>query len=418
MKMRWRLTAAAVTAAAVATAAVAADWPGWRGPTGDGRCRGTDVPLKWTTTENVRWKAPLRDEGNSSPVVWRNRVFVTQALEKGKRRAVLCFDRADGKKLWQSEVRFDGTEPTHPTNPYCSATPVTDGERVIASFGSAGLVCYDFAGKLLWHKDVGKMIHVWGNASSPVLYGDFVILWCGPGERQVLFAADKKTGETVWEYYVSGGNAGKDQTKWVGSWATPVVAKVNGHDELILPVPNKVLALDPRSGDELWSCDGLGPLVYASPVVSADGIVVAVSGFHGPDLAVRAGGTGDVTATRRLWRHEAKIPQRIGSPVIVGNLVYLLSENGLAQCFDLRTGEDRWGKERASGESWGSLVAIAGRLYVTTLSGETVVLAAKPAFAVLARNRLDERTLASPAVSDGDIFVRTYQHLWCIGAPK
>ncbi|HEY1381548.1 MAG TPA: PQQ-binding-like beta-propeller repeat protein, partial [Gemmataceae bacterium] len=184
------------------------------------------------------------------------------------------------------------------------------------------------------------------------------------------------------------------------------------------PVPNKVLALDPRSGDELWSCDGLGPLVYASPVVSADGIVVAVSGFHGPDLAVRAGGTGDVTATRRLWRHEAKIPQRIGSPVIVGNLVYLLSENGLAQCFDLRTGEDRWGKERASGESWGSLVAIAGRLYVTTLSGETVVLAAKPAFAVLARNRLDERTLASPAVSDGDIFVRTYQHLWCIGAPK
>ncbi len=415
--MKTALLPAAVLAAC-GLAAPAADWPGWRGPTGDGRSREADLPLKWSATENVRWKAPLRGEGNSSPVVWRDRVFVTQALDKGKRRAVLCFDRADGRKLWQSEVRFDRDEPTHPTNPYCSATPVTDGERVIASHGSAGLACYDFAGRQVWRKDVGPMVHVWGNASSPILYGDLVILWCGPGERQVLIAADKKTGETVWEYHVAGGNAGKDQATWAGSWATPVVAKVNGHDELILPVPNQVKGLDPHTGDELWSCDGLGPLVYASPVVSADGVVVAVSGFHGPDLAVRAGGSGDVTATRRLWRHAAKIPQRVGSPVIVGNFAYLLNENGLAQCFDLKTGEDRWNKERVSGESWGSLVAAAGRLYVTAQNGETVVLAARPEFAVLARNRLNERTLASPAVSDGDIVIRTYQHLWCIGAAK
>jgi outer membrane protein assembly factor BamB len=408
---------AAVVILAVAVTAPAANWPGWRGPTGDGRSTETDLPIKWSATENVRWKAPLPDEGNSSPVVWKDRVFVTQATEKGKHRAVICFDRATGKQLWRSAIEFDGKEPTHATNPYCSATPVTDGERIIASHGSAGLVCYDLAGKELWRKDVGPMTHIWGNASSPILCGDLVILWIGPGVRQVLLAADKRTGKTVWEHAEPGGNSGNDSKNWLGSWSTPVMATVAGRDELIVHVPHKLRAFDPKTGKELWSCDGMGPLAYASPVVAADGIVVAVSGFHGPDLAVRAGGSGDVTA-KRLWRHAAKIPQRVGSPVIVGEHAYLLSENGLAHCFDLATGEDKWNKERVSGSSWGSMVAAGDRLYVTGLNGETFVLAAKPQFEVLARNRLDERTLASPAIADGEIFVRTYKHLWCIGGGK
>jgi outer membrane protein assembly factor BamB len=399
--------------------AAAGDWPGWRGPTGDGRAPAdADPPLRWSRTENVRWKAPLPDEGNSSPVVWKDRVFVTQAQEKGARRGLFCFDRADGKLLWQREVRYEGTEPTHNTNPYCSATPVTDGERVIVSHGPAGMVCYDFAGKELWRKDVGTMEHIWGNASSPILYHDLAILWCGPGERQVLLAVEKATGKTVWEHHEPGGNAGKDRANWVGSWTTPAVFAVNGRDELVLPVPHKVRAFDPRTGRELWSCDGLGPLAYASPVCSADGIVVAVSGFHGPALAVRAGGSGDVTATHRLWAHPRPLPQRVGSPVVVGGHAYLLNENGLAQCFDLTTGKDVWGKERVSGASWGSFVAAAGRLYVTAHSGETLVLAAGPEFKLLARNPLGERTLASPAVADGEVFIRTYKHLWCIGGAK
>jgi outer membrane protein assembly factor BamB len=421
-----------IVAAVTSACGFAAEWPGWRGPTGDGVSTETSIPLKWSRTDSVRWKTPLPDEGNSSPVVWKDRVFITQATEKtdwppkgagnagpavARRRSLRCYSRADGQLLWQKDVIYDQKESTHLTNPFCSASPVTDGERVVVSHGSAGLFCYDFAGKEQWRKDVGKLEHIWGNASSPVLYGGLVILWAGPGERQVLLAADMTTGKTVWEHSEPGGNSGKEKGSWLGSWSTPLVVHLPGRDELIVPVPHKLKAFDPKTGKELWSCDGMGPLAYASPVVSSDGIVVAMSGFHGPDLAVRAGGNGDVTKTR-LWRHAEKIPQRIGSPIIVGKHAYLLSENGLAQCFDLQTGEDRWNKQRVSGSSWGSMAAAGERLYVTNLLGETMVLAAKPEFEVLARNRLDERTLASPAISVGDIFIRTYKHLWCIGEKR
>jgi outer membrane protein assembly factor BamB len=416
MTLPWFRTA--LTLLLTAATGLADDWPRWRGPAGDGRSAEPDAPLRWGRTENVRWKTALPAEGNSSPVVWKDRVFLTQALDGGKRRAVLCFDRADGKRLWQREVRFEGREPTHETNPYDAATPVTDGRRVIASHGSAGLVSYDFAGNEEWRRHLGPLVHVWGNASSPILHGDLAILWCGPGERQFLVAVDKATGKTVWQHDEPGGNSGKNPRDWVGSWATPVVVTVRGREELILPVPGKVKGFDPKTGRELWSCDGLSKLVYASPVCSADGTVVAMSGYHGPALAVRAGGSGDVTATHRLWLHTARIPQRVGSPVIVGGHAYLLNENGLAQCFELTTGRDLWAKERVSGASWGSFVAAGDRLYVTNQAGETLVLAAGPEFKELARNSLGERTLASVAVSDGEVFIRTYKNLWCIGSRK
>jgi outer membrane protein assembly factor BamB len=395
--------------------ALAEDWPAWRGPEGDGRSTARDLLAKWDRTTNVRWKVPLPEEGNSSPIVWNNRVFLTQAINHGRRRAVLCFDRADGKLLWQKETPYEDKEETHATNPYCSASPVTDGERVIASLGSAGLVCYDFLGKQLWHKDVGALDHIWGNASSPILYEDLAILWCGPGRRQFLLAVDKSSGRTVWEHDEPGGNRGDDPSKWRGSWSTPIVIKVVDHDELILGVPDKLKAFDPRTGKELWSCAGLGPLVYTSPV-QADGIVVAMSGYHGPAMAVRAGGRGDVTATHRLWRQTDGIPQRIGSPVIVGEHVYMVNEPGTAQCFELKTGKELWGKERVGDNPWGSLVAADGKLYVTDHSGTTIVLAADPKFKVIAKNPLNEPVRASAAVSNGEIFIRTYKHLWCIGS--
>src|SRR6478735_2478099 len=150
----------------------AANWPGWRGPSGTGVSTEENLPVKWSTTENVLWKTELPERGNSSPIVWGDRVFVTQALSGENRRTVMCFDRANGKLLWQSGPTYTEREQTQQSNPYCSATPVTDGERVIASFGSAGLYCYDFAGKELWHRDLGKMNHMFGNASSPMLAGD------------------------------------------------------------------------------------------------------------------------------------------------------------------------------------------------------------------------------------------------------
>lgn len=408
------------------------NWPAWRGPDGQGHSPERDLPTHWSRTENVRWKTALSSEGNSSPIVWGDRVFVTQASEKvdwppvpnagglasARKRSLLCFDRGNGKLLWQRDTIYEAKESTHPTNPFCSASPVTDGERVIASFGSAGLVCYDLSGKELWRRDLGKLEHIWGNASSPILYKDLVILWCGPGVRQFLLAVRKSDGGTVWEHSEPGGAYGSDHN-WVGSWSTPIVARVGDYDELILGVPEKVKGFDPLTGEELWSCAGLGKLVYTSPVISANGIVVAMSGFQGPDLAVRAGGHGDVTKTHRLWQHSAKIPQRIGSPVIVGGHAYILNDNGVAQCIDLKTGEDLWNQRRvSSGSTWGSMMAAGGRLYVTNKAGETFILAASPTYELIAKNTLGETVLSSMAVADGELFLRTYKHLWCIGGRK
>jgi outer membrane protein assembly factor BamB len=397
----------------------AANWPGWRGPTGQGRSTEKDLPLTWSDKENVRWKVALPDTGNGSPIVWGKRVFITQATDKGKKRGLMCFDREKGKLLWSKFVTFDGKEPTHDTNPYGSATPVTDGELVITSLGSAGLVCYDFAGKQRWHRPLGEMIHIWGNASSPILYGDLVILWFGPGKKQTLIALNKKTGKPVWEHEEPGGKSGLGEDKeWVGSWSTPVIARIGDHDELILSVPYKVKGFNAKTGKELWSCEGLGPLVYTTPVVSSEGVVVALSGFYGPGLAVKAGGSGDVTKTHRLWTLPRPNPQRIGSAAIIGEHAYLISEQGQGHCFELKTGKDLWQGKRVTSVTWSSLVHAAGHLYVTTTNGETIVLAAGPKREVLARNRLGERVMASIAVADGELFIRGYKHLYCIGEKK
>jgi outer membrane protein assembly factor BamB len=398
----------------LAPAAPAENWPGWRGPTGQGHSADKGPPLTWSDTEHVKWKAPLPDRGNASPAIWGDHIFLTQATHKGTKRGVLCIDRKTGKEKWARYIDFAGNEPTHGTNPYGSATCVTDGERVIASLGSAGLLCLDFTGKELWKKDLGEFIHIWGNASSPVLHGDHLILWCGPGERQFLVALNKKTGEEVWRHEEPGGHPGlKKGDPWTGSWSTPVIVKVGGREELILSVPKKVKGFDPKTGKELWHCDGLTDLVYTSPVVSADGIVVAMSGYGGSALAVRAGGSGDVTKTHRLWHHPRN-PQRIGSAVIVGDHAYLVNEPGGASCFELKTGKDLWNRERLLSTTWGSFVHAGDRLYVTSNGGETMVVKADPKLDELARNKLPDQVLASIAVSDGELFIRGYKYLWCI----
>ncbi len=409
-----------------ATFATADEWPGWRGPGGQGHCTEKDLPLTWSPAENVRWKVALPDAGSSTPAVWADKVFVTQAGEKtewppkggnggpakARKRSLLCLARADGKLLWQADVIHDEIEQTHPTNPYCSASPAVDGERVVVSHGSAGMHAYDLSGKTLWKFDAGKMDHIWGNASSPVLYGDLAILWCGPHEVQVLVALNKKTGEKVWEHREPGG----DPKKFLGSWSTPIVVKVDGRDQLILGVPRKLKGFDPKTGKELWSCDGLGDLVYSSPLF-ADGIAVGLSGFGGPGLAVKLGGGGDITKDR-LWHHPRNA-QRVGSGVLVGEHVYILEETGQAHCYELKTGKELWQdqieKKPDGGGAWGSMVHAGGRLYVTTRSGTTQVYAAAPKFELLASNRLGEHTDSSLAVSNGELFIRTYKHLWCIG---
>jgi outer membrane protein assembly factor BamB len=401
-----------------AGAATADNWPAWRGADGSGRSAEKDLLTEWDTEKNVRWKVKLPSPGNSTPAVWGDKIFLTQSIDrKGTRRAVLCLDRATGNTLWQQETEFKGKEPTHGDNPYCSASPVTDGERVVASHGSAGLVCYDMGGKLLWKYDVGPLLHVWGNASSPILYGDLAIFWCGPGERQFLLALDKRTGKEVWKHDEPGGDFGKDPKDWRGSWSTPVIVKAGGREELVVNVPYKVKGFDPKTGKELWHCDGAGPLQYTSPVPGPDGVVVVLSGYGGPALAVRCGGDGDVTKTHRLWHHTKGISQRIGSGVVVGEHFYFLQEDGRAFCYEVKSGNTIW-QAKLPGKSWSNMVEAGGRIYVTNFQGDCHVIAAEPKFRKIATNNVGEKILASAAVSDGEIFIRSWERLWCVGGKK
>lgn len=428
-----RFLTAAFAGLAMSATVLAGNWPNWRGPDNQGHSPEANLPLTWSDKDNVKWKVPLPDQGNSTPVIWGDRIFLTQASEKkdwppkpgnggvasAHKRSLWCLSRADGKVLWKKDVIYPELESTHPTNPFCSASPVTDGARVVVSHGSAGLFCYDFNGKELWKRDLGKFEHIWGNASSPILYGDLCILWCGPGERQFLLAVHKQSGKPVWETPIPGGKYGQKGEGWLGSWCTPIIITVDDHDEMIVGVPEKLKGFDPKTGKELWSCDGLGKLVYTSPV-AGNGVIVMMSGFHGPALAVRTGGKGDITNTHRLWLHKTRNPQRIGSPVVVGDHVYILNDSGEPTCYELKTGKEVWQvKERPAGGAWGSMVHAAGRLYVTTSNGDTLVFAASPQYQLLARNRLGgEMVRASLVPSNGEVFLRTYKHLWCIGANK
>jgi outer membrane protein assembly factor BamB len=398
----------------VSLPARADNWPAWRGPTGQGHSAEKDLPLTWSATTNVRWKTPLADPGNSTPAVWGDRVFVTQANKEGTTRSLICFARADGKKLWQADVSYPDKETKWaPPSWYANASPATDGERVVVCFGSAGVYCHDFAGKELWKRtDLGKWEHQFGNGASPVLYGDLAIQWCGPNEktgRNFLLAMDKKTGTTVWEH---------DEKE--GSWATPVIARVGDADQMLLGVGPHLKGFDPKTGKVLWFCAGLQSYVYPSALY-ANGIAVGMSGYGKSSLAVKLGGTGDITKDR-LWLHPKPANQRVGSGAIVGDHLYMVDENLIPHCYEVTTGKDEWaGAERLKGRvSWGSIVHADGRLYLLTRTGETVVLAAKPKFEVLAVNPLEraDETNSSIAVSDGEIFIRTFKHLYCIREAK
>jgi outer membrane protein assembly factor BamB len=397
--------------------------PSWRGPRGDGTSTEKDLPTTWSPKENVRWKLKLPGPGNSSPIIWGDRIFLTQSIDKqGTERGLMCIDRQSGKLIWQKTVPFKEKEPTHGTNPYCAATPVTDGERVIVSHGSAGVYCYDFDGKELWHRDLGKFIHIWGTAASPILYQDLVILNCGPGENTFLLAMNKKTGEDVWKAPepkgASGLDEGEKKGEWIGSWSTPLL-QLKEKDQLLMSWPEVLKAYDPKTGEVLWSCKGLTKLVYTSPVANSD-VVVAMSGYHGSAIAVKTRGKGDVTTTHRLWHHSKRNPQRIGSGIIVGDHLYMVNaENGIAQCFELPSGKNLWeGKDRLGVAHWGSLVLADGIFYATDQDGNTFLFEAKPELKVIRKNSLGEHVNASLAISDGEIFIRSYQHLWCISNSK
>ena len=400
------------------------NWPSWRGPQGDSTSSERLFPTLWAKDKNIKWSVKLPERGNGSPIVWEDRLFLSQAEEERDFRSLMSFDREDGRLLWQSGVRYAREESKHETNTYCASSPVTDGVRVYVSYASAGFYCYDFSGRELWHRNFGEHLHPWGDGSSPILYGDLCVFFHGPGPGSFLVAMDKKTGETVWKVDQPAFEAGPEREDgfngnangMVGSFSTPMVVNAGNREELIMTFPESIRAYDLATGTEFWRCSGINPLIYGSPLWHK-GSVIAMGGFFGPMISVKTGGHSDVTATHRNWM-SGRTPHRLGTGVVSGDHVFVFDRPGFVQCIDAKSGESLW-QERVRGKGansaiWGSAVLAAGHVYVVNQSGETIVLKASSEFQVVSINPLGEKANTTPALSRGEIFIRTDNTLWCI----
>jgi len=350
---------------------------------------------------------------------------------------VHCLDRRTGRILWSKSVSDKNPEPTSALTGHAAATPVTDGKRVVAFFGNAGAVCYDVTGKKLWHRSLGQFEAELGFASSPILFNGRVILVCDhDGDRfgtfdSFLIALDVKTGKPVWKT----GRRGLFR-----SWSTPIVVvgqafqpdraaqrawnaqgksgqagKPDLRKELIVSGQDALRAYDPQSGRELWKVTGMTGWVTPTPLF-ADGLILATSGKTGPVLAVRPGGKGDVTKTHIVWKRERQGPY-VCSPVCYGGLLYVHTDAGVLTCYEARTGKTVY-RKRLSGKFFASSIAGDGKVFISNDAGETYVLRAGRRFEVLARNRLKEEILASPAVAGNDLLLRTRKHVYCIAGKR
>jgi outer membrane protein assembly factor BamB len=401
-----------------------ADWKQFRGPGGQGISTEKEIPTEWSAEKNITWKVTLPGAGASCPVALGDRVFVTcysgygmDAREPGKmddlRRHLLCLDRATGKTKWAKE--FEPVLPEHKYQGegsyqgYAPSTPLVDGEFLYVFFGKSGVYCFDLDGKEIWHVSVGKNTSGWGSGPSPILYKDSLIINASV-ESGALVALNKKDGKELWR---SPGIR--------SAWNTPVLVTTTDQKvELVVSVEDRVMGFDPDTGKELWRAEGVHRYVCPS-VVSHDGIVYAIGGGH-TSLAVKAGGRGDVTKTHVAWRDNKG--SNVGSPVYHDGHLYWASDGeGLVFCQDAATGKVIYSERLApnSGQIWASPVLAGGNLYYVSKEKGVYVVAADPKFNLVAHNVIKgdkSRSNAALAVSDGQLFLRNDQYLYCIGNRK
>ena len=388
------------------------NWPQFRGPSGQGHSDARGLPLSWSETENVTWKVPIPGRGWSSPVVQGNQIWMTTALDEGHSLRAICVDRASGRLLHNVEVFAPADPPEkNAKNSYASPTPVVEEGYVYVHFGTMGTACLDTsAGSIVWKNDELKLDHKEGPGSSPIMYGDLLILNCDGMDVQYVAALDKRTGRVVWRQDRQGANApDPDQRK---AYSTPLVIRFDERDELVSTGADRVVAYDPANGHRLWWVDYDGYSNVPRPLF-AHGLVYIATGFNTPELlAIRPGGRGDVTETHVVWRFNSQVPKK-PSPLLVGDEIYMTSDKGVATCLDAHTGAPVW-RERLGGNHSASPVFADARIYFFSEEGHTSVLRRGREFSLLATSEIDSGIMASPAVVGRALLLRSETHLYRI----
>ena len=430
MKPIAKLVLSCILTVALISSVEAEDWTRFRGDTGSGISKSA-APTKWDASTNIKWKTELPGPGSSCPIVLNDRVYLTcytgyglDPKEPGEasqlKRHLLCFDRAGGKELWRATVNSENDEDpfkgfiTH--HGYASSTPVTDGKHIFVHFGKTGLFAFDMDGKQVWKQHVGTKSDPakWGNGASAVLYKDMVILNAG-NTGNAIIAFKKSDGSEVWRV---------DDKKFTNSWTTPIIVKVDDHDEMIINMPGKILSYDPNSGKEIWWAKSPIERTVCGSCVYHDGVVYAMGGREGRAIAVKVGGKGDVSESHTVWT--APLRSGINTPIVAdGNLVWIAT--GRVFCADCKTGEyvfrDRLptqgGAPAARGPSgdYASPVQVGDKILLTTKDGTVHVIESGKELKIVNENRFEGdsgRFNATPAISDGQIFIRSDNHLYCI----
>ena len=409
---RVSFAAVAVSLTAAPLHAAKAEWPQFRGPAGQGISDAVNIPVEWNATTHIAWKVALPGRGWSSPVLASGRLYLTTAIDAAETTLhALCLDAADGHTLWDAEV-FEpdpaSVRAIHAKNSPASSTPIVAGERLYVHFGHMGTAALDLSGKVLWRQNALKYQPVHGAGGSPILVGETLVVSCD-GERDPFVAAlDAATGAIRWK------TPRNSPAKKQFSFSTPLAIEVGGVRQIVSPGSGFVGGYDVRDGREVWRVGyGEGYSVVPRPVFS-HGLLFVSSSFDAPVLyAIRPdGASGDVTATNIAWTIRKGAPHT-ASPLILGDEIYFVSDAGIATCADARTGEVHW-SERLGGNFSASPIAAEGRIYFQNEAGVGYVVNAAPKFELLATNDLAERSLASFAVADGALFIRTEKHLWKI----
>ena len=448
--MRTRLLALALTVicgtlapSAQTSSPPPADWPGWRGPAGTGYAPDLTLPTRWSAADNIAWKAPISGAGVSTPIVSGDRIYVTSQLGAGIRRegnhprlvqgadasaqgeralgastgvdpgktffVVEAFNRADGKRAWERRIEATGDlTPVHDKHNLASSSPVTDGSLVFAWFGTGQVVALDRAGAIVWQRhlatDNGAFDIQWGHGSSPVVHDDLLILLCDQPARSYLLALDKKTGKDRWL---------ADRGKGRSSYSTPLVVRGSSGPEIVINSTERIDAYDAKTGTLLWHAGETSRFAVPTPVFN-NGVIYASRGYRsGPYMAIKPGGRGDVNATHTVWRIATGAPY-VSSLLHYDGLVYMANDVGVLTAVDAATGERVW-QERVDGVFSASPVGGAGHVYFVSENGDTVVVKAGRQPQIVGRNPIGERAVASPAISKGQIFIRTDKHVFAIG---